>query len=179
MVYNRVLEGRYVDLMSVSEQDAQFTLEIRQDSKLIKYLPVVNNTLEEQIEWIREQRRKIGDYFFVAKDKCGNRIGTVGIYDISGERGEGGRLVSIGNAIQSIEIQLLAFQFDFYEILLEEVTTFVYADNFSALRLSRKFGIEFGEPVLDADNRYVCFGFVKKEIFKKHEKSIRKMLYRN
>lgn len=38
MVYEGVLEGRYVDLRSVIEDDAKFTLSLRQDPLLTQYL---------------------------------------------------------------------------------------------------------------------------------------------
>ena len=36
---NKVIEGKYVNLRSVEEQDAEFTLSLRQDPQLTKYLP--------------------------------------------------------------------------------------------------------------------------------------------
>ena len=72
MVYNGILEGKYVNLRSVEEKDAEFTLSLRQDPILTKYLPKLDITLEQQINWIRKQRVKEGDFYFLVenKDKC-------------------------------------------------------------------------------------------------------------
>lgn len=90
MVYGEVIEGRYVDLKCCEEDDAEFTLSLRKDSNLGKFFPRIDNTVEEQKAWIRRQQKKEGDYFFVAWNKDGERIGTIGLYDINGQSGEGG-----------------------------------------------------------------------------------------
>lgn len=178
MVYDGVVKGKYVQLVSVTEEDAEFTLKVRQDPRLTKYLPKVNNTLEQQREWIRKQRLQEDDYYFVAKDYNGNYVGTIGIYHLNGKTGEGGRLTSIGNALQSLEIQYLAFRFDFDILNLEKVTAYVYADNAAAYRLSEKLGTRFEEPSVDDEGRLVCNGSMTKEQFKEAEPGIRKLLYR-
>ena len=166
MIYEGVVKGQYVYLMSVTENDAEFTLKVRQDKRLTKYLPKLNNTLEQQREWIRIQREKKGDYYFLARDFEGNPVGTIGIYDIRGSVGEGGRLTSIGNALQSLEIQYLAFKFDFEILCLDKVTAFVYADNTSAYRLSKTLGIRFETPSVDNDGRIVRNGSITREQYR-------------
>lgn len=178
MVFDEVIKGEYVDLTSVSEEDAEFTLLVRQDERMTKYLPKVTNSLEQQKAWISSQRKKKGDYFFIAKDHAGNPIGTIGIYDIHGKVGEGGRLTSVGNALQSLEIQYLIFRFDFEILKLDEVTSYIYAENKSAYRLSETLGVCFGEPSLDPEGRLVCYGSITREQFEKAVPGIERLLYR-
>ena len=178
MVYDGVIKGSYVDLFSVTEEDAEFTLMVRQDERLTKYLPRVSNTLDQQKEWIKKQRIKEGDYYFIAKDHNGKPVGTIGIYDINGKTGEGGRLTSIGNALQSLEIQYLIFKFDFEILELDKVTAYVYADNSSAYRLSEKLGTRFEKPTADDEGRMICNGSITKEQFEEAVPSIERMLYR-
>ena len=178
MVYDGVIKGQYVDLTSVTEEDAEFTLMVRQDARLTKYLPKVSNTLDQQKTWIISQRQKEGDYYFIAKDHNGNPVGTIGIYDIHDNYGEGGRLTSIGNALQSLEIQYLIFKFDFEVLKLDKVTAYVYADNKSAYKLSEKLGTRFEEPSLDSEGRAICNGSITKEQFEEAVPGIEKMLYR-
>lgn len=177
MVYGNTIVGKFINLYSVSEEDAEFTLKVRQDMRLTRYLPQLNISLDAQKEWIRSQRRKEGDYFFVAKDHFDNYIGTVGIYDIKGSTGEGGRLTSIGNALQSVEIQYLIFRFDFEKLGLKEVTTIVYAENESALKLSEKFGVKFDMPVEEGGN-FVCHGRITAQQFKGNAPYIESLIYR-
>lgn len=90
MFYDGLIEGRYVDLRSVEEGDAEFTLEIRQDPEFTRFLPRIENTLEQQKNWIQHQRNKEGDYFFVVQNKAGERIGTIGLFDVTDIQCEGG-----------------------------------------------------------------------------------------
>lgn len=179
MVYDGVIQGKYVQLLPVTEDDAEFTLYVRQDPRITKYLPKVDNTLEQQREWIRRQRERAGDFYFVANDYNGNPVGTIGIYDIRDNVGEGGRLTSIGNALQSLEIQYLIFQFDFEILKLDKVVAYVYAENTSAVRLSEKLGLRFEPPSTDDEGRVVRNGSITREQFEKAIPTIEKMLYRN
>lgn len=178
MVYNGRIEGRYVYLMSATEEDAEFTLMVRQDPRLTRFIPQVNNTIEQQRQWLNKQRKKVNDYYFVARDYEGNKIGTIGVYDIKDGIGEGGRLTSIGNALQSIEIQYLICKFDFNVLNLDSVNTFVYAENYSALRLSKQFGAIFEEDLQEVDGVPVFFGNIKKTDFERVVPDVRKMIYR-
>ena len=103
MFYDELLEGRYVDLRSVDENDAEFTLKIRQDPEFTKFLPKIENTLEQQKNWIRYQRNKEGDYFFVVQNKAGERIGTIGLFDVTDVQCEGGRVAVGGSALAILE----------------------------------------------------------------------------
>ena len=114
MVYNGILEGKYVNLRSVEEKDAEFTLSLRQDPILTKYLPKLDITLEQQINWIRKQRVKEGDFYFLVEKKDGERIGVLGVYDVEGNHAETGRIAIVGTAFESIEAQLLSFVFSFW-----------------------------------------------------------------
>ncbi|MBP3197589.1 MAG: GNAT family N-acetyltransferase [Butyrivibrio sp.] len=178
MIYDGVIKGQYIDLTSVTEEDAEFTLMVRQDARLTKYLPPISNTLEQQKTWINSQRQKEGDYYFIAKDHEGKPVGTIGTYDVHDGTGEGGRLTSIGNALQSMEIQYLILRFDFDILKLDYATSFVYADNVSALKLSKTLGIEFDEPTTDREGRIICNGHITKEQFYEAVPNIERMLYR-
>ena len=64
MIYNKTIEGKYVDLKYVTVEDATIVLELRQDPELTKDLPRLDITEEEQKEWIRKQQLREGDYYF-------------------------------------------------------------------------------------------------------------------
>lgn len=178
MVYDGVLEGRYVDLKSVTVEDAEFTLGIRMDPELTKYLPRINNTLEQQIMWIKQQRRKPGDYFFVVWDKNGNRIGTNSIYNINGEEGESGRLAIRGNSFQSIEAQLLMSDFSYNVIGLENVVSYVQDGNDKALRYGAVFGGVVLEKSVDENGVILLKHSCTKTAFANARKKLERMLYR-
>lgn len=177
MIYDGIIKGRYVDLRSATVEDAEFTLAVRQDPEFNKYLPRVNNTIEQQAAWISRQREKQGDYFFVVCDKEGNPIGTISIYDIEGDHAEAGRLTMRGNAFQSIEAQLLSFHFGFNELGLKNIVSYIYADNARALRFTQQFGGVLQEPE-EKDGHLECKAINSKEDFDACEKKLRALLYR-
>lgn len=179
MVYDGILEGRYVTLRSVTENDADFTLSVRQNPNITRYLPKVDHTIENQTAWIKKQRQDPADYFFVAWSNDKIPVGTIGIYDIKDGQAEGGRLTSVGNALQSIEIQLLAFQFDFNILNLQKVTTIIFLENERALKLSMMFGMQFEKPHIDKNGNKVCNGFISKNDFYSYEIKVSSLIYRN
>lgn len=179
MFYDGVVAGRYVELRSATAEDAEFTLSIRQDPEFSKFLPRLDNTIEQQRNWIASQRNKPGDYFFVIWDKEGNRIGTISLYDVEGDVCESGRLAVRGNAFQSIEAQMLSFKFAFEELKLKEVVSYIYADNDRALRFNKQFGGVFYEPEVVNENDHPMIKAINtKEAYLEAEKKLGNMLYR-
>lgn len=181
MFYHEVLRGYHVDLRSADQEDAEFTLQIRQDQEFTKFLPKIENTLEQQKEWLQYQRQKEGDYFFVVWNKKGERIGTIGLFDVSEGRCEGGRLAMRGNALENIEAQFLSFQFAFEKLHLKEVINYIYIENSSAVRFSKFFGgVSLGtkaDPMVK--DGHICEKTVNtKEAFEKVSPKILRMIAR-
>ena len=52
MIASHILEGKYVNLRPVEEEDSEFILSIRNDSSISKYLPKLNITVDQQKSWI-------------------------------------------------------------------------------------------------------------------------------
>lgn len=177
MIYGGVIEGRYVTLRSVTVDDAGFTLAVRQDPEFNKYLPSLNITLDQQRDWIRRQRDKDDDYFFVVLDKDGKRIGTISIYNIVGDCAEAGRLTMRGNAFQSIEAQLLSFHFGFEDLKLKKIVSYIYSDNVRALRFTQQFGGILYDPE-EKDGCFQCKATNSKEDFEICAKKLEALIYR-
>ena len=178
MVYEGVLEGRYVDLRSVIEDDAKFTLSLRQDPLLTQYLPQLDITEEQQREWICNQRILEGDYFFVISNKLGKQIGVISLYDIKEDTCENGRIAVIGDAFQSIEAQLLNLDFAFNILGLSKVIYNVYAENIHAVRFAKLFGSEYSGSHIDKEGKERIDGVFTKESYAKSREKISKILYR-
>jgi len=152
MICEEMLEGRYVVLKSCTIDDAEFTLAIRQNPKFTSFLPKIEQTLEQQKEWIRQQREKAGDYFFVVWDKKGNRIGTVGLCEIAKGQYESNRLTMLGDSFEATEAVLLLFQFGFKILNLDHIGSFIFADNKRAIRFNKMFGGIISEPYPNTNN---------------------------
>lgn len=179
MAVTEPIEGRYVDLRSCTEDDAEFTRELRKDPEFVKFLPPLDNTIEEQKAWIRRQREKDGDFFFVVWDKEGNRIGTISIYDVHGDRAESGRLAIKGdNAFQGIEAQLLSFRFAFGVLGLECIDAYIFADNERAIRFNKQFGGRHYPVKIDEHGKEIIPVENWREDFEKFDKRYSSILYR-
>lgn len=179
MAVTEPIEGRYVDLRSCTEDDAEFTRDIRKDPEFVEFLPAIDNTIEQQKAWIRNQRAKDGDYFFVVWDKYGKRIGTISIYDVHGDRAESGRLAIKGdNAFQGIEAQILSFRFAFETLGLECIDCFIFADNERAIRFNKQFGGKDSLPEMNNEGRLIIKCENWREDFERVDKKLSSVLYR-
>lgn len=173
------IEGRYINLLPATVEDAVFTRNIRMDSRFSKYFPKMENTVEDQINWIKKQREKTGDYFFVVWDKKGNRIGTIGLYDYDGETCEAGRLAIDGNAFQSIEAQILSFEYAFNILCVKRTISYIFEDNERALRFSKSFGGTFEKDYVHSNpSRRMLKKTTTKEQFCDASKKLKRMIYR-
>ncbi len=179
MAITEDIYGCYVDLRSCTECDAEFTRSIRKDPDFARFFPAIENTIEQQRQWICLQREKKGDYFFVVWDKQENRIGTISIYDVDGNHAESGRLaIKGGNPFQAIEAQLLSFRFAFETLNLECIDGFIFSENSRAIRFNRMFGGKHYPAEIDSDGRSIVRIENWREDFFEAETRIKKMLYR-
>ena len=145
MVYDGMIKGKYVYLKSAVFDDAEFTLSIRNDPEITRYLPKIDITIDQQRKWILTQNQLKGDYFFVVrnyKDEC---LGTIGVYDIKDEQGEGGRLALYGDPYEKIEAGILMGDFEFDILNLKKTVGWVYEKNKHAMRWNRNFGATFSD----------------------------------
>lgn len=177
MYLEKIIRGKYVDIKSLDESDAEFTLNLRKDPEMAKYLPPLNISLDQQKEWIRKQRETEGDYFWVMLDKEGNRFGTFGIYDVNLCEPKGRSLAAKGNPLQNIEGMYLIFKYAFETLNVEKVLGWVYAENVRAARFAELFGALPGDPV-EIDGQIIREYAHKKKEFQLAEGKVRKMLYR-
>lgn len=180
MIYDKMICGRYVDIRSASLDDAEQTLKLRQDPQKTIFLHQLDNEIDKQKRWLKNQIEKTGDYFFVILDKKNEIIGTIGIYDIEGKKGQSGRLLSYGNSVQSFEGMLLAIRFAFDYLVLDELWGDVDARNTTALEFNKMFGFRFDKLVYDSElNRQVHHGTLYESDFENYAKKIERFIYRN
>lgn len=178
MYFNGIVEGKFVNLKSVTVDDAEFTRNIRLDPDFAKFFPPLNITLEQQKQWIENHQTKEGDYFFVVWDKEGNRIGTISVYDFADKCCESGRLAIKGNAFQSTEAQMLIFKFAFEILGMETVVGYIFADNERAIRFNKQFGCVLEEPEIHDNGHMMVKATYTREAVEKATERIKKMMYR-
>ncbi len=174
------LEGKYVNLRSVTEDDAEFILDIRNNPQISKYLPPLNVTVEQQRQWITKQRADNDSYYFVLEslhgDKKGEVIGTISIYDIDGNHGESGRTCSLGDPFESIEAHILFFDFIFCKLNLDYTTGWVYEENKGVIAMNNSYGIEWVGNKVDSNGQpYRECVHKKNSYLERREKLLKKL----
>lgn len=142
MAVSEALRGRVIDLVPVSVQDAQFTMDIRNDEKLTKYIPRIPTTLDKQQSWIERQRGDVDDYFYIITRKDGEQVGTAAVYNVDIEPGlcEYGRYISYGSAIENVEAAVLAMEFAFGTLGMKRVMMNNDVRNEKIISFWKRFG---------------------------------------
>ena len=141
MVYDKIIEGKFVKLRSITPEDAEFSYYLRNDPRFVNIMGQPAKTIEDQRKFIEWQMKQPGDYYFVVLNKKDERIGLIGIYNIKDGIGEAGREINIGAPNETIESQLLLTDFCINVLHLKKRTCVIYNYNKKQLNLLKKFGI--------------------------------------
>lgn len=176
MVYNGILKGKYVNLRSVEEKDAEIILQIRNNPKISKYLPPLNVTIEEQRAWITKQRSDSDSYYFLWETPNGDPIGTISLYDMNGNHSEMGRMCSIGEPAANVEAFILFLDFVFDIIKLDYTTGWVYEGNKSVIALNNALGMVWTENKIDSQGNPYRDCVMTKESYKQKRNIVLKKL---
>ena len=141
MVLNEFLKGKHVILRPVEEKDAEFILMIRLDERNAPFLGNTPNDIEFQKEWIRNQRERPGDYYFLYEDYDGNSQGVISVYNIHDNQAEVGRQVGLDDSLKNMEAEYLAMKFAFEKLNLEKIIGTTYVTNKRIYSKSKKLGL--------------------------------------
>lgn len=177
MVTNKILEGMAARLRSVYEADAAFTLALRNDLDLTEFIPKVSGTLETQREWIKVQKEKEGDYFFIIEEKGGTALGTISVYgiDFKDMSAEVGRYISKANSVVNVEAAMLLLDFAFSDLGLCSVFININKNNLKIQKLWKKFGAVYQSEVQEKDWISVHY-ILQKEAYQIHKIDIKKSI---
>ena len=145
MIFDNTLKGKYVSLRSVTYEDAEFIVKIRNDETKNSYVNAVSTDIMKQQEWIEKQINREYDYYFVIEDEDSNPIGLSSVYDIGLHKGaaEFGRWISWGSAIQNVESVILAFDFAFEHFDVDYIYMRMMKENSKVIRFWKQFGAKF------------------------------------
>lgn len=143
MVYDKQIQGKFVTLRSITEDDSEFSYDLRSRDGIRETVGQPAADVEAQRTYIKNQMEKPGDYYFVILNRAGERVGLIGIYDIHDDMGEIGRLVSIGEPVETYEAQLLLNDFINDILKLKRVCYVIYADNKKHVSDIKKSGGNF------------------------------------
>lgn len=177
MAISNNLVGTIVDLIPVSVADAGFTMDIRNDEKLTEFIPKIETTLEKQQNWLKFQRDKIGDYFYVITRKNGEQIGTAAIYDVDCENDicEYGRYISYGNAFENVETAILSLEFAFYTLGIGCIMFNNDVKNKKIISFWKRFGASF-DAEYDYGSWTAARYLMTREDYERKSEKIKKLL---
>lgn len=178
MIAEEILEGKFVNLRPVKEEDAEFILRLRNNPEISKFLPPLNITVEQQKNWITKQRRDDDSYYFIIEDKNNHPIGTISVYNICGDHAESGRFCSIGDSIQNSEASLLHCEFIFNRLNLDYLDIWVYKDNKPVLAFNKAFGCEWDGEDIDDKGLFFLYGKLTKLNFQHKSAKIKRNINR-
>lgn len=141
MIIAETLYGKFINMRSVEESDAEFILQLRLDSYNSQYINKTENDLDKQIEWIKSQRSRNNDYYFLYTDKENTKAGVISVYNIDNKKAESGRFISFGNSVQNIEAVLMHYNFAYYELGIDLVHFTVSKNNKKVANMWKRLGI--------------------------------------
>ncbi|MCS7210752.1 MAG: GNAT family N-acetyltransferase, partial [Chloroherpetonaceae bacterium] len=101
----RCIEGLKTNLVEVTEMDAEDIARLRSNPEINRFLssqkPI---SVEEQVEWIRQNRKRGDNFYFKITDKQGAFKGTISLYNIKNHEAEFGRFIAT-NPINAVEAE--------------------------------------------------------------------------
>lgn len=181
MVYDGVIEGQTVKLRAVEERDAEVTFKMRSDPEKSRFFHAAKGTVEDQLNYIKKQRKTPGDYLFIIEDLDGNPIGMKGLYNYDPQKKEieSGRFVGFGSQVQNIEALILSCDFAFNELNVETINMAALENNSVMLGIQRKLGVVFTfKEKLEGIEAENIHSYLTKEEYLKSKVKIDKLISR-
>lgn len=181
MVYENVIQGKTVRLRAVAESDAEVTFKMRSDPEKTRYIHASTGTVDDQRNYIKQQREKPGDYLFLVEDLNGNAIGMKGIYahDPEAKTVESGRFIGYGTQVQNIEAMVLSLDFAYDILGVDVVKMGVMENNTGMVSIQKKFGVEFtGREEVPGMDGYNLTSVLSKEKYAQTKPGIEALINR-
>lgn len=139
------LQSKTIRLRLVEEEDAEFILSLRKDTKYNQHLSPVSGGVNEQAEWIRrykkDEKNKI-QYYFIIERTDGIRCGTVRVYDIrEGSFSWGSWILNEDKPrFAAVESALLVYSFGFENLNFNKSHFEVRKENAKVISFHEKMG---------------------------------------
>lgn len=143
----KILLGQSMVFHDATESDAAFILSLRTDSVKSRHLSVTSADIESQKAWLRCYASAETQAYFIIKNKSGESLGTVRLYDPQGESFCWGSWILAANAptIAAIEsalmvyayaVSYLGFRAAHFDVRKGNKSVWQFHERFGAARLS-------------------------------------------
>jgi RimJ/RimL family protein N-acetyltransferase len=138
------LVGEAFGIRPVELQDSAFILSLRRDPDLSRFLNPVTDSDADQIAWLKAYLERQGDYYWIVdSNRLGREEGTIGLYNVDRNTGnaEWGRWVLRHGSLAAVESALLAYQFGFETLELDEMYCRTRAENLTVVSFHDSTGL--------------------------------------
>lgn len=151
----KFIEGKYINLREVREEDSEFILELRCNEKKSRYINKTEYNIEKQRNYIKKYLTLENEWYFIIEDKNGKPLGTNSVYPYPildecwrdsqnpeiGVLGTGRWLLIDGlTPLIGLESDCIIKQF-FFETLKRPFTPMmIHEDNIQVLKFHQKWG---------------------------------------
>ena len=148
-----IVNGKNINLRTVTEDDAKFIFDLRQDTVRTQYLSKIIGTIDDQRKWIKtyKDREKIqNEYYFIVESKNEEPLGLVRMYDFKGNSFCWGSWLIKSDApkMTAIESALQIYELAFYKMNFTQSHFDVRKDNKKVIAFHKRFGAK----IVDENN---------------------------
>jgi hypothetical protein len=163
---NFFLERYGLQVRLVTENDAQFIVDLRTDSRLSKHISITSSDIGKQQQWIQnyKQREEEGEEYYFIIQLDGVPIGTYRLYNIEGDRFTSGSWLFSSESPTGASIlgALLCKEIAYNELGLKRDFGDTRKDNKRVLRHNMTF-----EPVIVGEDELNLYFETPKENFER------------
>lgn len=152
---NRVIEGKFINLVPFTLNDVANVVEIRNREKNRYFFNQTNDlNIEAQTKWYEAYLERDDDIYWCIYNKQNQFIGTVRVYKINKDADicDQGSFVIYEDhaegAPYAIEAELLTLDFAFNVLKINSIVNEIRADNKVMNNLAKKLGFDFKKNTL-------------------------------
>lgn len=144
MRHKIVMEGFAFRLRPISDEDAEFILQLRSDPELNTFLHSTPISLDYQLNWLARYYERSGDWYFILERRCDSKPeGLISLYDHNTQQrcAEWGRWILGRRSLAAVESAWLIYRCAFEQLNLRKVYCRTVADNKSVVSFHDSCGI--------------------------------------
>ena len=141
MKHHVMVEKFGVRLRPVRLTDAPFIVQLRDSPHALGKIGDSASDVSAQEAWLQSYFKRAGDYYFIIENSLtAEPVGTWGVYDITGNQGEGGRWIVVPTSPAAVASCWLGFHVCFDVLSLEVVLAHVVETNLSVMAFHKRIG---------------------------------------
>lgn len=168
-----------INVRLVTEEDAEFIVNLRTDSKRAAYISSTDTDLEKQKEWIRAYkiREAAGEEIYLHITSENKPCGVIRLYNIRDKRFEVGSIVMMPgtSAACVLATTLVAKEIAFEMLGLEIEKSNTYAANKHVVKFQKSWGKTLVGTNVDEVGENLEFRLTKEDFLKIKPKKVRQL----